>query len=1114
MQCLPLLLLAQAVLGQPATQQPMSALAQMNILPPAPNAFELTRYSGLPVTMSSGSVSASIPLGEARSGGISIPISLAYQSGNGIKLSQIASRVGMSWTLQAGGVITRSVYDSPDETATWQVPPADLASNTSQVYTYLDNVTNGNLYDSQPDVFSFNFGEFSGKFILNQTQKTQVIMLNAVPLKVEPNFNLTQGDWTFRVIDPKGTIYYFGGSMATEKTRTVPTGTICGKNYDAFIPTAWYLKSVTNPNGDVVTFDYVPCNFDYSAEVSQTVIRTPQSTLSTPACPGSNCPLRTENQICVSNLRSQGVILKAITSDFLRVNFSYTGRPDVVGDSLVSQVAFRRRKDGSATVPYFQYNLLYENSTNNSYNYPNDLTGALRQRPFLIRVTKAATGMAEERHVLSYYNKNALAPRLAYAQDYWGYFNGKNNTGLVPRSTDVSLQPLFPTSMADRTPDGAFAHYGLLSRITYPTGGSDSLIYEANTIYETRSESATPTQVQRSVQGIGFSGETNVTVNVTITSAQNVIFNASCDYSGTGTNDQIHQHAILRIYNASNTQIHNSIIQIGQSIAPGVLLSSGTYRIEFSAFGEAALGNLGFSYLPQGTSTTANFQAGGVRIARAISTPLVGSAETRKYIYAALASQTQSSGRLRETARANDFYSDLVDGAQCGVDVGGMVAQCVYKAAYSTPVYSLEYLSGGHIYYTHVIVVDNDSWANGGTEYQYLGAPGFNPTLVRGRTIPGVPIANYGHDPGLERAATTFVTTGGTSGNYTVQMVREVITDYRTDERLNLELDCFSVRRNWPVSYVSNPPAASQFAPYDVMRYTVVRKWVYPEVRTTREFRSEGNPVITTEEYGYDNVTHLQPNRIRRSASDGSVEVTHTLYPHDYSNTTGFIGEMKTSFLVGYPVEEVRYREVGTTQTILSGSNTTYVLGAKGLIDEVWQLESPNPVPLASFKFSNRAQGQLPPGTGSNGSYTRDSRYKVKLKYDEYDAKGNPLQYTPADGVPVSLVWGYRGRFPVAEVRNATRAATVATNFSQTVLENLNAEEATRLAELAKIRNHTSVKKAEVTILTYDPLGGMTTQVDPSGRKLSYEYDGFGRLWRVKDHFGNIIEEYKYNYRP
>ena len=66
-----------------------------------------------------------------------------------------------------------------------------------------------------------------------------------------------------------------------------------------------------------------------------------------------------------------------------------------------------------------------------------------------------------------------------YAQDWWGYYNGIGNSTLVPHMPDP-IAPSQELPGAERKPDAASMAGGMLTQITYPTGGHTVFTFEPN----------------------------------------------------------------------------------------------------------------------------------------------------------------------------------------------------------------------------------------------------------------------------------------------------------------------------------------------------------------------------------------------------------------------------------------------------------------------------------------------------------------------------------------------------------------------------------------------------------------------------------------------------------
>jgi hypothetical protein len=96
-----------------ANAQSLNSPSITKVIPPSPEAQSFMRYGEIPVDPSTGVPDIQIPLYQITSGKLSLPVSLTYHA-SGIRVSDVASVVGLGWRLFAGGVLTKTVVGKPD----------------------------------------------------------------------------------------------------------------------------------------------------------------------------------------------------------------------------------------------------------------------------------------------------------------------------------------------------------------------------------------------------------------------------------------------------------------------------------------------------------------------------------------------------------------------------------------------------------------------------------------------------------------------------------------------------------------------------------------------------------------------------------------------------------------------------------------------------------------------------------------------------------------------------------------------------------------------------------------------------------------------------------------
>lgn len=245
--------------GQTRTTVDMRfAPASMKMVEPSPEAARATKYADFPVSYGLGLVDVNIPLYVVKSHSLTLPISLSYDSG-GIRVDDVSGPAGLGWTLEAGGVITRSVMGINDDSAVgWpHRPDPDPTVPNYWNSAYLEDVAKGDK-DSEADLYSFNFCGHRGSFFVDwDTYPWTVTPTSATDLLIE----VTAGG--FKITDTDGTTYLFTQQETSARSTSI-TQPFYGagsspQNYPGSMTpiTAWYLTEIDSMDRtDVIKLHY------------------------------------------------------------------------------------------------------------------------------------------------------------------------------------------------------------------------------------------------------------------------------------------------------------------------------------------------------------------------------------------------------------------------------------------------------------------------------------------------------------------------------------------------------------------------------------------------------------------------------------------------------------------------------------------------------------------------------------------------------------------------------------------------------------------------------------------------------------------------------------------
>ena len=261
----------------------------------SPETANFIRYGEVPVSLYTGTVNFDIPVYTINDRDFEKSISLVYTS-DGFMFERRSGTVGLNWFLNAGGVITREVYGVPDDFEKYQdgnsyymgLWEASKRINYTKddIYNFKHTKCPDNPYshcvelklqnedykDFQPDLFRFNFGGYSGRFMC--TPEGEIICdipgvkidLSELGTQYYTNGGNTINGSRIKITTPDGYIYHFGGDSIKLSDYVNFDDLTTDEMIDEFLDE---LNSIDSDYYWISASQNVPENLEFSQTITQ-----------------------------------------------------------------------------------------------------------------------------------------------------------------------------------------------------------------------------------------------------------------------------------------------------------------------------------------------------------------------------------------------------------------------------------------------------------------------------------------------------------------------------------------------------------------------------------------------------------------------------------------------------------------------------------------------------------------------------------------------------------------------------------------------------------------------------------------------------------------------------
>ncbi len=1067
--------------------------------PTAPDAAALWKFEDTPVNLSSGTTDISIPLITVAAKDFSFPITIAYNS-SGIKVNEIATQVGLGWVLHAGGMLSKTIIGTNDETILYDVPNG--FDPEEDVFDDHNLIINGS---GQPDIYQYNLPHKSGRFIFNynNSPKAATIPFDPILIAHERNSNY------YAITDTDGIIYEF----------EMPTGNIyegCeSEQIDAF--NTWHLTKITTPENNIIEFSYRSVQYTYDVAIHETHYR--MNPLYNPV----QSPIGTEQDLsipndswCVQTAQVHDYLLSEITYAKGTVKFKYSDELPIDGQperlDLPGALALRsiiQEDNHSNTVQQLDFSYAYFGSGSD----PNEL------RLKLLGIEEVRDNNTNKKYDFIYDENTNLPNRLSHAKDHWGFYNGNvSNATAVPETAFGNA--VFDG--ANRNPSANHTQAHILKKIIYPTRGYSEFEYEQNQYVK-------PAGLEEIMQSVqvddehddynpaeddiseldGYFNLTNAKSRITSGIYHNVIIhvNNECyEYDEYGNQMEGDGELLFRIFDLNDQLIED----ITGTKTYYLNLPEGEYYVKAERpFPSDCFGAAHVTWYEDIPIPPQNEDMGGVRIKSIENVAQNGISEIKEYAYH-LPGTTLSSGKTSFLPRyISEYVKFYFYATSVNPDTGSELGNFPYFTYFGISSNSRIASEGVHYEY-----VTESISGIGSIEYQFY--PSTNNISLGGNFA----ASNSGDMVSFEDGGTSLhlVSAQMTTEDYFQNKGLLKYKRYVDETGTMLQKNEYTYTiDNYPIDLGMGTQSATianglvstleEFSPegnFQVFTGDFILLYYQPyQVKSgwnklTQEQQTqyfENNTITITKDYTYA-TDSFQLQQVTTTASDGGQQNVKYYYPNDRY----LLSDLDNNDLNAYTKLYDQYRIDTPIQTDIMKNNL--ITHRTRTVYEEFHTDLVLPKKVVTTK---------------NGDVL--NTLEDRLIYHDYDDHGNVLEASKENGTHISYIWGYNDQYPIAKIENATYAAiepyvanlkTKSDNDNDRTLGYTGNEGALR-QDLDALRN--ALPHVMITTYTYDPLIGITSITDSRGYTAYYHYDDFNRLELIKDAEGHLVSENKYHYK-